>query len=553
MKSLWPFSIHAPCWDQALLAEIVSGQAWPIPGQHGATIVVASGSLLGGSSPEARDGFLERVAALPAAVVVHTSDEGQAHPWSHQWPAWSQYWNPDTPLKDAKPLLLGAPPDARRILADIPRRPAAERARWFFSGQVQNKIRRACVDELRERSDGALHVSPGFLKGLGRVEYLSGLAGAAIAPCPAGNVHPDTMRLYEALEAGCLPVANRRYEPGWPNTTNYWWTVLGEGFEPFPCVNDWTELPGVFRRYEDNPGWLQRDTNRATAWWIGYKRQLALDLAEEGGYDFGPVTVLMPTSPIPDHPSTACIEDSIRRVRAYPGLERADIIIMVDGVREEQEGRTADYEEYKRRLIDLCNWHPDFWGCFPLVFDEFTHQANMARYALELVRTPLIFYVEHDTYPVGALDFPVLFRTFEEAPQMNVLRFSIFDAHIPEHAHLFPNGPTIRVPDGRLIPTIQWSQRPHLARTDWYRQQMTEWFGSKARTMIEDTMFGLVFERVKRGLDKWQDWGIYLYEPASGGLLRSDTSDGRKKDPKFSMQWCYDGPVPEGAPAPGVR
>jgi len=235
----------------------------------------------------------------------------------------------------------------------------------------------------------------------------------------------------------------------------------------------------------------------------------------------------MSTSPIPSHPSTEIIEESIRGVRAYPELKDAEIIIMIDGVRDEQLRYAPAYEEYKRRLIELCNWHPDFRGCLPLVFDEFTHQATMTREALKLVRTPYILYVEHDTYPDGDIPWASFFEAMKE---VNCIELSIFQMVLPVHEHLFGENQVIAgVP---LRKTLQWSQRPHLAHTEWYRWMIEEYFEPGWRTMIEDVLHGHVRTDGWANHRKYDTW---LYVPDDENIIRSVTSNGRRGDPKYPM------------------
>ena len=42
------------------------------------------------------------------------------------------------------------------------------------------------------------------------------------------------------------------------------------------------------------------------------------------------LTIVMPTSPIPSHPSTEVIEESIRRLRVYPDLKDCEILIQIE-------------------------------------------------------------------------------------------------------------------------------------------------------------------------------------------------------------------------------
>ena len=94
---------------------------------------------------------------------------------------------------------------------------------------------------------------------------------AKIAPAPSGPVTADNFRLFEALQAHTVPIAD----------TKEFWNML---FDPaFPIVDKYAQLPG----YIKDQLWLwPANTNRITAWWMHTKRQytrwLLDDLTELG-------------------------------------------------------------------------------------------------------------------------------------------------------------------------------------------------------------------------------------------------------------------------------
>ena len=268
-----------------------------------------------------------------------------------------------------------------------------------------------------------------------------------------------------------------------------------------------------------------------SAWWMAEKRRfvknLERDLTELGQKKTrASTTVLMPTSPIPSHPSTAMIEETIESIHA--NLGDVETIIMCDGVRPEQADREDDYAEYLRRLTVLCQRR--WTNVLPVVFDTFQHQANMTRAALELVDTPTVLFVEHDTPLVTdePIDWQGCFRSLN-ANELDVIRFH-FEARIPDaHRHLMRD----TVPLKGQIPylrTTQWSQRPHLARTDYYRKIIDEFFPSTSRTMIEDRMHGICQNQ------PWVRNRIGIYAPGKN-LKRSLNLDGRGDDPKYEMRF----------------
>lgn len=260
-----------------------------------------------------------------------------------------------------------------------------------------------------------------------------------------------------------------------------------------------------------------------------------------------PVTILVPTSTIPAHPSTDRVDELVARVRSYRSLQEAPVLFMVDGLRPEQDERGATYEEYKRRLIAKCSRDPVWRGCYPLVFDSWQHCACMTRKALEYVHSPLIFYLEHDMWPVGDIPWSQMFEALKQ-PGVNSIRLHLWEEVFPEHRHLFPG---YRVPDDicgvPLLKTLAWSQQPHLARTDWYRGLMDTYFGWKCRTGIEEVLYPAMVNRILQGVDGFADWGVYLYGP-EGSLCRCATRDGREGDSKFTRWISYDGKPPVLAP-----
>jgi sulfur relay (sulfurtransferase) DsrF/TusC family protein len=247
------------------------------------------------------------------------------------------------------------------------------------------------------------------------------------------------------------------------------------------------------------------------------------------------ITILIPTSPIPSHPSTAILDETISNIRKYTD---AKIIIMADGVHPSLEHRAEDYKQYLSSVFDKL----DSYGDAQLfIFPDHVHQAIMTKYVLSnIVKTPLILFCEHDTSPIGDIPFDALCRYIENNEMgINYVRFNIFHEILPEHQHLMldkkPQLHYIKLVGGEehdklmLVRTIQYSQRPHIASAKWYLEILKAFFGDK-KTMIEDVMHSVVQETYKeRGLDIF---GLAIYTP-EGNQLRSYHSDGRGGDEKI--------------------
>lgn len=467
---------------------------------------------------------------LDWAVVILTSDECSRFPVSRlqhrldRLRVWVQTPRPGQHTGD-RFLPFGPPPDTRRMLGERTSPAAPRRLDWVFAGQVNHPRRRQLVDVLDGMDGGELVTSGGFAQGLNRGDYLALLAEAKVTPCPGGIGSPDSFRAWEALEAGCLPVVDARC-PAYASD-EYWSAVFGE-LPPFPIVDEWAAFPELLDGLL--AGW-PGNAVRAQAWWLQYQqgvaRRIVADVADVSGQqpNTAPITVLVPTSPIVSHPSTALIEDTVASVRYH--LPDAPMVVMCDGVRVEQDDRRADYDEYLHRVMWLCS---HVWGnVVPIVADDHQHQANMTRRALRLVDTPLVLFVEHDTPLVvdEPIDWPAIVAALS-ADELDVVRFH-HEAHVLDvHRYLMLDDQPRMVGGCPVLRTTQWSQRPHVARTDFYRRILEDYFPVSCRTMIEDHFYS-VCQRYP-----WRFNRLALYAPA-GQMKRSLHSDGRAGAEKFEM------------------
>ena len=88
------------------------------------------------------------------------------------------------------------------------------------------------------------------------------LSSSEFIPCPNGFVHPETYRLYEALECGCIPVvenAYKYYDRLFPNN-------------PFLKIDKWRDAQNMIKKFTDKD--IKKKSENCKKWWKDYKNEL---------------------------------------------------------------------------------------------------------------------------------------------------------------------------------------------------------------------------------------------------------------------------------------
>jgi hypothetical protein len=236
------------------------------------------------------------------------------------------------------------------------------------------------------------------------------------------------------------------------------------------------------------------------------------------------VTIVLATSILPSHPETKIIDETISALRSH--FPNNEIIMQIDGLREERMSRKTDYDEYKNRVLWKClhEWK----NVLPIIFDDHSHQTTMMKKTIDIIETSAMLYVEGDApiTPDCEIDWQKCLDmlAYDKA---NTIRFH-FEASIPEeHSHLMfglENG---------FMKTTQWSQRPHLSTVKYYRNTVLPF--SDEKTFIEDRFHGKVQD------DGWDAHKLWIYHP-EGNIKRSYHLDGREGTQKFTEDdqvWGY--------------
>lgn len=530
-------------WATTIIEDLFNGELWqpneryefnvhegkPGPEVTGCVLVVPGRF----ETPELFDEVQKVLDRLDWVIFMYVADEDQLSPWWNLRHDKIEFYvqaikdeRIDKQVNGVFPTVIpfGYTPHTRPTIKEIG--PIITREHLIsFVGQDTHQRRHELVKIMDEIPGSFISRSKRFAGGMGPNDYIDLLCHTKITPAPGGPVAVDSFRLYEALEAGCQVVADCSAGNG--SGRGYFWNIF---INDLPCQTiqtHWNELKRV--TYSADIVLEQQET------WREYKRNLVAGLnrkihyLSEMSYDISEdMTFIITTSPIESHPDTQIIQDTVASIRFWHPT--AEIMIVADGVRPEQEHLTSAYEEYLLHVNWLCNFE---WANIHLIpMGNFTHQVGMTRYVLDYyVNTPLICFIEHDTPLVT-----------DEYIQWNSLKQIVLDGtydvvrlyhegQIPiEHEYLYDRC-SENLHGAWVRNTYQWSQRPHIAKSSYYRKILKDHFSEGAITFIEDKMHS-----VAQVTPKQHKIAIYTPPPAPGNPTnwkRSLHSDGRNGGPKF--------------------
>jgi len=135
--------------------------------------------------------------------------------------------------------------------------------RWAFLGSAHKSSRHDLLFQLSNIKPSFCHKTQQFNVKIINVEEMSNILSATtFIPCPNGFVHPETYRLYEALECECIPIVEDTYK---------YYDRLFPG-NPFIKINRWVEAKDIIKLWDEKRAKEKKE--ECKIWWNGYKTNL---------------------------------------------------------------------------------------------------------------------------------------------------------------------------------------------------------------------------------------------------------------------------------------
>ncbi len=285
-RRLWPKPNAAPLlvwqfrptesweydWLNLLLGDTVAGEkvdnSWSLLAP---SMIVVDNRLVPEKTPYYQRAFENGC----KVILVHLSDEAfnddcGAYKYCE---AVIRNYRSDVKAENARMFFLPLGYKTGFARAATPKPAGMRKHLWSFAGDPNKLSRSEMLNTLATVDGGAWHLTSGFNAAdcLSTADYRALMDDSVMIPCPGGWSNLETFRVYEALEAGCIPFVEKR------KGYDYYRALLGP--HPLPTITTWAEGAALLRKLRD-AGELPALQQTCAAWWADYKTRLKTDLAD---------------------------------------------------------------------------------------------------------------------------------------------------------------------------------------------------------------------------------------------------------------------------------
>ena len=199
--------------------------------------------------------------------LIHLGDEGGAEKKDLVYPLCEHIWRTfSLPMfknfKNVTSIPIGYKCDPIKDNINILKR----NYKWSFLGTTHGSSRYDLLNKHKNITPNFINLTENFSgkKSMDTNDYYKILNNSIFAPIPHGYFHPETYRLYEALEAGCIPIIENPFQ--------FFDNFLPNN--PLLSVNSWEDSSTIIKKYLENKKDIEILRNKINDWWTQHKENL---------------------------------------------------------------------------------------------------------------------------------------------------------------------------------------------------------------------------------------------------------------------------------------
>ena len=195
--------------------------------------------------------------------LIHLGDESGIYDLSLLYNNFNYVWRTFCSNKYFKNKQVSCLPIGYKSGTFFKKQEGERKYKWAFIGTPHKSGRHDLLFQLSTIKPSYCYKTKKFNDKIMKINEMNEiLSSTEFIPCPSGFVHPETYRLYESLECGCIPIvenAYKYYERLFPNN-------------PFIKVDKWIEAKTVIEKWGRTQ--IKHKREECEIWWSQYKNQL---------------------------------------------------------------------------------------------------------------------------------------------------------------------------------------------------------------------------------------------------------------------------------------
>ena len=195
--------------------------------------------------------------------LIHLGDESGAHDLSKIYDNFNFVWRTFCSNRYFENEQIKCLPLGYKSGTSLKKPAGIRKYKWSFIGTPHKSSRHDLLFQLSDIGPSFYYKTNKFNEKIIEVNKMSEiLSSTEFIPCPNGFVHPETYRLYEALECGCIPIVENAYK--------YYDRLFPKN--PFLKIDKWIEARPVVKEWKVEQ--IKEKQEECKTWWNEYKKQL---------------------------------------------------------------------------------------------------------------------------------------------------------------------------------------------------------------------------------------------------------------------------------------
>lgn len=216
------------------------------------------------SSIEKKVELYDRLKLICSKIfLIHLGDESGSHDLSPIYNNCDNVWRTFCSNKYFNNKKVSCIPIGYKSGVLYQKQTSNRKYKWSFIGTPHKSSRHDLLFQLSNIKPSYCHKTKKFNEKIIEANDMSEILSSTVfIPCPNGFVHPETYRLYEALECECIPIVENSYQ--------YYDRLFPNN--PFLKVNKWRDSKEIIEKWNNKK--IKLKQIECKMWWTDYKMQL---------------------------------------------------------------------------------------------------------------------------------------------------------------------------------------------------------------------------------------------------------------------------------------